>query len=255
MTHVPVKRDNSAAVKRPAAGDDHLGPALVKCSRTCGTAASSTPPRLATWNIEDDASLSCGLGSHSSGSKRGSCQESAERIKSGDGLIVVARDFAEGDATVLHAGEWKSVAPTAVREPWVGQKTVRRSLQNPRRARVNESTSGLRKAEEGKVRSGYDGMHSEDMSHKQPPPTPHTSRGRAEHVRHPRSHAEEGDHIGMFIHHHHHQAQGRGGLVVSTASARPLVPPTDVPLSQDSAAKLCLCASHSVSGPLYMIDF
>ena len=105
MTHVPVKRDNSAAVKRPAAGDDHLGPALVKCSRTCGTAASSTPPRLATWNIEDDASLSCGLGSHSSGSKRGPCLESAERIKSGDGLIVVARDLAEEDSTVLQAGE------------------------------------------------------------------------------------------------------------------------------------------------------
>ena len=42
---------------------------------------------------------------------------------------------------------------------------------------------------------------------------------------------------------------------MSTASARPLVPPTDVPLPQDSAAKLCLCASHSVSGPLYMVGF
>ena len=148
MTHVPVKCENSTAVKRPASGDNHLGPALLKFCRTCGTAASSTPPRLATGDIEDDASLSCVLGSHSSGSKQGSCQESAERIKSGEGLIAMARDVEEGKATAFHAGEWKSFAPTAVRELWGGQKTVRRSLQNPRRARVNESTSGLREAEE-----------------------------------------------------------------------------------------------------------
>ena len=148
MTHVPVKCENSTAVKRPASGDNHLGPALLKCSRTCGTAASSTPPRLATGDIEDDASLSCVLGSHSSGSKQGSCQESAEIIKSGEGLVAVARDVEEGKAAALHAGEWKSVAPTAVKEPWVGQKPVHRSSQNPRRARVNESTSGLREAEE-----------------------------------------------------------------------------------------------------------
>ena len=127
--------------------------------------------RRATWDIEDDDPLSCELQFYSSGSGRGSYQENAERIKSGNGLILVARDsegcklgevlyqisdaadhrtgiivegcylfssakvgsdynninldngrllhlckrspcdFAEGDPTVLHAGEWKAVTP------------------------------------------------------------------------------------------------------------------------------------------------
>ena len=231
MVDVSMKCDG-AAVKRPAAGDDHLGPGLLKRPKACGTAASSRPPRRATGDIEDNDPLSSELQYYDSGSGRGSYQENAERVKPGNGLILVARDsegcklgevlyqisdavdhqtgimversylfssakvgsnytninldngrllhlckrspcgFAEEDPTVLHAGEWKAVTPTAVSEPWVGQKTIRRLMQDPRKARVNKAASDLQKTETGKVQPEYEGIDPEEMSDEEPLPTP-----------------------------------------------------------------------------------
>ena len=41
--------------------------------------------------------------------------------------------------------------PTAVSEPWVGQKTIRRVTLDPKRACVDKAASNLQETEKGKV--------------------------------------------------------------------------------------------------------
>ena len=88
-----MKRAKSAAVKRPAAADDHLGPGpLKRPAKTSGTAGFPRPPRRETEDVEEDCPLSGEIPYYDSTSGRGSYQENAERVKSGNGLILVARD-------------------------------------------------------------------------------------------------------------------------------------------------------------------
>ena len=88
-----MKRAKSAAVKRPAAADDHLGPGpLKRPAKTSGTAGFPRLPRRETEDVEEDCPLSGEIPYYDSTSGRGSYQENAERVKSGNGLILVARD-------------------------------------------------------------------------------------------------------------------------------------------------------------------
>ena len=91
-----MKRAESTAVKRPAAAADHpgLGP-LKRPAKNSGTAAFSRPPRREAVGSEEGCPLSGELQFYDSNSGRGSYQENAERVKSGNGLILVARN-AEG---------------------------------------------------------------------------------------------------------------------------------------------------------------
>ena len=88
-----MKRAKSTAVKRPAAAADHpgLGP-LKRPAKNSGTAALSRPPRREAVDSEEDCPLSGELQFYDSNSGRGSYQENAERVRSGNGLILVARN-------------------------------------------------------------------------------------------------------------------------------------------------------------------
>ena len=91
-----MKRPKIAAMKRPAAAAGHSGlRPLKRPAMSRGAATLSKPPSPGTADSEEDCPLSGELQFYDSESGRGSYQENAERVKAGNGLILVARD-AEG---------------------------------------------------------------------------------------------------------------------------------------------------------------
>ena len=88
-----MKRAKSAAVKRPAASDDHPGSgALKRPAKTSGTLSFPRLPGHDAYEFDQHCPLSGEIPYYDSTSGRGSYQENAERVKPGNGLILVARD-------------------------------------------------------------------------------------------------------------------------------------------------------------------
>ena len=82
-----MKRANSAAVKRPAAADDHPGSEpLERPAKTSGTAGSPRLPGHDAEEVDEHCPLSGEIPYCDSTSGRGSYRENAERVKPGKGL-------------------------------------------------------------------------------------------------------------------------------------------------------------------------
>ena len=91
-----MKRPKITAMERPAAAAGHPGlRPLKRPAMSKGAATLSRPPCPGAADSEEDCPLSGELQFYDSESGRGSYQENAERVKAGNGLILVARD-AEG---------------------------------------------------------------------------------------------------------------------------------------------------------------